>query len=408
MKFFTPFKLSLLLLIGSLSYGAVKYGPYVVQRGAIATGTANHVVINGSDGAISSEAALDASRGGTGVANNAAATLTRSGSHALTLTTSATTALTLPTVGTLVAADNFGITTSAASNALTVSFVGANGSALSSTNVARVAFRNATATTGTPTVATLSAAPTALVMSSGSTAGFVSGLTHYAYIYLFDDAGTYKLGFGQPYLDDGALQSSTDEAGNGDSNAVIYTTDAVTAVSSKAVRMIARIKFTLTTAGTWNEAGDEISLAPFDKPTIVAIYTTNTASAVDNATAVVYEDRVQDSCGGYNTSTGVYTVCMPGIYLVNANIRTANVLVAAAEVLGLKVVQAVGTSVTLNGSMHAVEAASTVGQSRTLGGLLFNCAAGDTLTIQYEENIGAVNLDGSGEQNNMSIVRIGP
>lgn len=39
--------------------------------------------------------------GGTGIANNVAATLTRSGSHALTLTTTNTTGLTLPTTGTL-------------------------------------------------------------------------------------------------------------------------------------------------------------------------------------------------------------------------------------------------------------------------------------------------------------------
>jgi hypothetical protein len=41
------------------------------------------------------------SKGGTGVANNDAATLTRSGNHALTLTTTAATGVTLPTAGTL-------------------------------------------------------------------------------------------------------------------------------------------------------------------------------------------------------------------------------------------------------------------------------------------------------------------
>lgn len=41
------------------------------------------------------------SKGGTGVANNDAATLTRVGAHALTLTTTATTSITLPTSGTL-------------------------------------------------------------------------------------------------------------------------------------------------------------------------------------------------------------------------------------------------------------------------------------------------------------------
>lgn len=44
---------------------------------------------------------LGAANGGTGVANNAAATLTRSGNHALTITTTNTTGVTLPTSGTL-------------------------------------------------------------------------------------------------------------------------------------------------------------------------------------------------------------------------------------------------------------------------------------------------------------------
>lgn len=44
---------------------------------------------------------LPASKGGTGVANNDAATLTRSGDHALTITTTAPSSVTLPTTGTL-------------------------------------------------------------------------------------------------------------------------------------------------------------------------------------------------------------------------------------------------------------------------------------------------------------------
>lgn len=48
---------------------------------------------------------LGAAYGGTGVANNAAATLTRSGNHALTITTTNTTGVTLPTTGTLATLD---------------------------------------------------------------------------------------------------------------------------------------------------------------------------------------------------------------------------------------------------------------------------------------------------------------
>lgn len=45
--------------------------------------------------------AINPSKGGTGVVNNDAATLTRSGNHALTLTTTGVTGVTLPTTGTL-------------------------------------------------------------------------------------------------------------------------------------------------------------------------------------------------------------------------------------------------------------------------------------------------------------------
>jgi hypothetical protein len=73
-----------------------------ITRSKLASGTADHVLINDGSGVMSSEATLSPVRGGTGVANNAAATLTRSGNHALTITTTGTTNVTLPTSGTLI------------------------------------------------------------------------------------------------------------------------------------------------------------------------------------------------------------------------------------------------------------------------------------------------------------------
>jgi len=72
-----------------------------IDRSKLASGSNDHVLINSAAGVMSSEAALSPVRGGTGVANNAAATTTRSGNHALTLTTTAITGVTLPTTGTL-------------------------------------------------------------------------------------------------------------------------------------------------------------------------------------------------------------------------------------------------------------------------------------------------------------------
>lgn len=77
-----------LALAAGLSFAAVTTAPHITGAG-----------INLTTGLIAG--ILGPANGGTGVANNAAATFTRSGSHALTLTTSNTTALTLPTSGTV-------------------------------------------------------------------------------------------------------------------------------------------------------------------------------------------------------------------------------------------------------------------------------------------------------------------
>lgn len=63
--------------------------------------TASKPVFTDGSKQLTSSGTLAPDQGGTGVANNAAATLTRSGNHALTLTTTNTTGVTLPTTGTI-------------------------------------------------------------------------------------------------------------------------------------------------------------------------------------------------------------------------------------------------------------------------------------------------------------------
>lgn len=64
------------------------------------------VITTSGAGTLASSATLPPDMGGTGVANNSAATLTRSGNHALTITTTNTTGVTLPTTGTLATLGN--------------------------------------------------------------------------------------------------------------------------------------------------------------------------------------------------------------------------------------------------------------------------------------------------------------
>ncbi len=87
-------------VITNIANDEIKAGASI-DRTKLATGSNDHVLINTGAGAMSSEATLSPVRGGTGSANNAAATLVRSGNHALTVTTTNTTGVTLPTTGTL-------------------------------------------------------------------------------------------------------------------------------------------------------------------------------------------------------------------------------------------------------------------------------------------------------------------
>lgn len=100
---------------------------YQVPTTAANTTLAGSVpVITTAAGRLTTEAALSAARGGTGVANNAAATLTRSGNHALTFTTTNTTSLTLPTSGTVTALGSDISLTSEVSGVLPIANGGSN------------------------------------------------------------------------------------------------------------------------------------------------------------------------------------------------------------------------------------------------------------------------------------------
>jgi len=85
--------------------------PRTVRKAAVALFLALGIVSIGVGGATLVNLAtqvkglLSPANGGTGVANNSAATFTRSGNHALTLTTTGTTNVTLPTTGTLMTLD---------------------------------------------------------------------------------------------------------------------------------------------------------------------------------------------------------------------------------------------------------------------------------------------------------------
>ena len=162
--------------------------------------------------------------------------------------------------------ENLEISTSRAGNAETIALKTAAGTDPSGSDKIRIGFRDATAGTGAYSVLEITAA-TSIVISSGSTVGATSATAFRLWLVGFNDASTFRLGVikcaltdGVYGLQDNVLESSTAEGGAGaaDSSGVFYTGAAVT---TKAMRVLGYLEYTLTTAGTWDAA-----------PSVVQIY----------------------------------------------------------------------------------------------------------------------------------------
>ena len=220
--------------------------------------TASKPVFTDASKGLVSTGTLGADQGGTGVANNAAMTVTGSGNFAYTRTLTAATNVTFPTTGTLISTTTLStyltskiqpITASVASSAMTVTL-----------NPTVLDFRSTPLTSGTVNTRTVSAA-ISMVVSSGSTLGTVSAQQSRIVVIALDNAGTIELAVvnisGGNNLDETTLISTTAEGGAGaaDSANVIYST---TARTSLPFRVVGYVESTQATAGTWATAPSTI------------------------------------------------------------------------------------------------------------------------------------------------------
>jgi len=162
---------------------------------------------------------------------------------------------------------NLKLAASVSSNALTVSVKNSAGNDPSNSDPVKVPFRDPTVANGGLIWRSLTDA-LSLTISSGSTLGASNNVAFRAWIVLFDDTGTLRLGVincstsSRIYpLDECGVASSTAEGGVGaaDSAGVIYTG---TAVSSKASRIIGYLEYDsgLATAGTYASAPTKLQL----------------------------------------------------------------------------------------------------------------------------------------------------
>ncbi len=145
---------------------------------------------------------------------------------------------------------------SLAGNACTVALKTKAGTDPSSSDPVRVAFRNATLTSGVYVIRTITSA-LSVTISSGSTLGTTSTVAHRIYAALMDNAGTVEMAVWNPYTTSGLvgfseseLFSTTAEGGAGaaDTAGVAYST---TSRSSLPMRVLGFFESTQATAGTW-------------------------------------------------------------------------------------------------------------------------------------------------------------
>lgn len=153
---------------------------------------------------------------------------------------------------------NIGFSTSVGSNALTINLLTKALASPSSGSPVKIAFRDVTSATGDYIVRSVTAA-TNIVIPSSATLGHQSAFDQYIYVVAIDNGGTVELGvIGSRYdLDEGSVASSTTISSSATDWNTIYST---TGRTSKAIRLLARIKTNEATAGTWATNSTEISL----------------------------------------------------------------------------------------------------------------------------------------------------
>lgn len=279
---------------------------------------------------------------------------------------------------------NVGLTTSVGGSALTITFKQADGSTdCSATAPAIVGFRSATATNGGYTLVSVTGA-LSLQIGSGSTLGHASGVDHYIYVYVLNNAGTPELAASTTLYEDGSVVTTVEEgaAGAADSNRVIYS---LTARANVPIRLIHRLKSNQTTAGTWATAIAEVSPMPFEMDD--RIYAEIEYSANAHTSSGSYQDlgaggaavKANDTHNALTASTGGFVCPTTDIYEISGVVYfNAN----TTGVRGINVVH--GATSYINTQISASSAADWACSFSTK----VLATAGDTLKVQAYQNSG--------------------
>jgi hypothetical protein len=184
--------------------------------------------------------------------------------------------------------ENVGLSVTVGSNNITIALKDADGNDPAPGSPARIGFRSATLTTGTPVFREVTAA-LSMSVTSGSTLGFGNSESGRLYVYAIDNAGTVELAVFNPRsgqslrgIQDNERVTTTAEGGAGaaDSAQVAYST---TARSNVAAVCLGYFEIqTGATAGQWSNA-----------PTVIQVMAPGVRRTGDIVQRPVTVDRTQ-------------------------------------------------------------------------------------------------------------------
>ena len=141
---------------------------------------------------------------------------------------------------------------------------------------------------------------------------------------------------------------------------------------------------------------------------VACSYTTDAAQSMANLaeTTILFEDKVFDTHGAYNTATGVYTVPVAGLYSFSmiGTYGASNTWAIGESAAGIITIN--GTTKAYNDLVMIASSASSVTVTFTV---IFSAtlAQGALIIFKgYQSSGGALTLLASGNGNSMSIQRI--